>query len=99
MIAKDFPVTQMVYDAVSTLESLSEKVGELEARLRKEQSCNYCHQYHGKDVCETLLKTVERLKAKNKVLTDEIKQVEKVSEERLFMMTQAKTLLKTGELE
>ena len=53
------------------LQEQADRIAELEERLRVEQACNRCHQYHGKDPCED----VAVLKAENKRLEEAIKEV------------------------
>ena len=38
------------------------RIAELEERVRVEQSCNYCHEYHGRGVCRELLDRNKRLR-------------------------------------
>jgi hypothetical protein len=41
------------------------RIKELGDRLKIEQRCNHCDQYHGKDVCQSLLDRIKGLEEKN----------------------------------
>jgi predicted Zn-dependent protease with MMP-like domain len=45
------------------IQAAKRKQHELEERLKVEQSCNYCGQYHGKEVCQKLLDRIAKLEA------------------------------------
>jgi len=49
-IAEDHNHARQV--TLGTIERLTKRIKELEERLRVEQACNRCKQYHGKEPCD-----------------------------------------------
>ena len=56
------PKQEAIEELAATVRDQYRRIAELEEMLTVEQPCNYCRQYHGKDVCEELLAENKRLK-------------------------------------